>query len=63
MTIADKIKYILHVTKVALNDYLGTFFSDDDMDLIYQKLGNGINPELNYRFIDSGFDVGVLNDS
>ncbi|HEM5208317.1 TPA: hypothetical protein ACJ51Q_001480 [Streptococcus suis] len=30
--------------------------------LIYQRLGNGINPELAYRFIDSGFDMEVLND-
>ncbi|WP_449453281.1 hypothetical protein [Streptococcus suis] len=51
-----------HVVKSALNGYLGTMFSDEDVDLIYQKLGNGINPELTYRFIDSGFDFEVLND-
>lgn len=51
------------VTKKTLNNYLGTLFSDGDIDLIYQRLGNGINPELAYRFIDSGFDMGVLNDS
>ncbi|CYW00214.1 hypothetical protein HO687_09105 [Streptococcus suis] len=51
------------VIKKTLNYYLGTLFSDEDMALIYQRLGNGINPELTYRFIDSGFDTGVLNDS
>ena len=45
-----------------LNHYLGTLFSDEDIALIYQNLGNGINPELTYRFIDSGFDMEVLDD-
>ena len=50
------------VIKKALNYYLGTLFSDEDMALIYQRLGNGINPELTYRFIDSGFVMEVLDD-
>lgn len=49
-------------TKIALNYYLGALFSDEDINLIYQRLGNGINPELTYRFIDSGFDMEVLNE-
>ncbi|HEL1995828.1 TPA: hypothetical protein TY320_000559 [Streptococcus suis] len=49
-------------TKNFLNRYLGTLFSDEDIALIYHKLGNGINPELAYRFIDSGFDMEVLDD-
>ncbi|MFX3949178.1 hypothetical protein ACJBW9_06770 [Streptococcus suis] len=49
-------------TKNFLNRYLGTLFSDEDIALIYQRLGNGINPELTYRFIDSGFDMEVLDD-
>ena len=50
------------VTKRALNHYLGTFFSEEDINLIYQRLGNGINQELTYIFIDSDFDMEVLND-
>ncbi|MDY7603054.1 hypothetical protein [Streptococcus suis] len=50
------------VIKKTFNYYLGTLFSDEDMALIYQRLGNGINPELTYRFIDSGFDMKVLDD-
>lgn len=50
------------VTKAALNTYLETFFSDEDINLIYQRLGNGINQELTYIFIDSGFDMEVLYD-
>ena len=50
------------VIKKTFNYYLGTLFSDEDIALIYQNLGNGINPELTYRFIDSGFDMEVLDD-
>ncbi|HEL2244882.1 hypothetical protein EI999_09510 [Streptococcus suis] len=50
------------LNKRSLNHYLGTLFSDEDIALIYQRLGNGINPELAYRFIDSGFDMEVLDD-
>ena len=32
------------------------------VDLIYQKLGNGVRPELTYKFIDSDFDMEVLDD-
>lgn len=31
-----------------------------NVDVIYQKLGNGINKELTYQFIDSGFDMDLL---
>ena len=48
------------VIKKTFNYYLGTLFSDEDMALIYQRLGNGINPELTYRFIASGFDMEEL---
>lgn len=50
------------LAKRSLNHYLGTLFSDEDIALIYHRLGNGINPELTYSFIDSGFDMEVLND-
>lgn len=49
-------------TKRALNYYLGTLFSDEDLNLIYQRLGNGINQDLTYSFIDSDFDMEVLDD-
>lgn len=43
-----------------LNRYLETNFSFEDMALIYQKLGNGVNPSLTDEFINSGFDMEVL---
>lgn len=45
-----------------LGNYLGKRFGPSPIYHIYQKLGNGINPELTYRFIDSGFDMEVLDD-
>ncbi|HFH9833953.1 TPA: hypothetical protein ACGOOI_000823 [Streptococcus suis] len=48
------------LAKRSLNHYLGTLFSDEDMASIYQRLGNGINPELTYRFIDGGFNMEEL---
>ena len=58
---SEKRNYLFkEIIKEDLNYYLGTLFSDEDMALIYQRLGNGINPELTYRFIDSGFDMEEL---
>ncbi|HFI0086136.1 TPA: hypothetical protein ACGORA_001586 [Streptococcus suis] len=58
----DRNNAFMELAKRSLNHYLGTLFSDEDIALIYQRLGNGINPELTYRFIDSGFDMEVLDD-
>ena len=46
-----------------LNIYLHRNFNENDIGIIYQKLGNGINPELAKRFIRRHFDMEVLNDS
>ena len=60
---SEKRNYLFkEIIKEDLNYYLGTLFSDEDMALIYQRLGNEINPELTYRFIDSGFVMEVLDD-
>ena len=58
---SEKRNYLFkEIIKEDLNYYLGTLFSDEDMALIYQRLGNEINPELTYRFIDSGLDMEEL---
>lgn len=44
-----------------LNKYLETEISNGTYSFIYQKLGNGINEKLTYKYIDSGFDLEVLN--
>jgi hypothetical protein len=45
-----------------INSYLQTDFSRNDFNLIYTKLGNGINPELTEKFIDSDYDFKVLEE-
>ena len=45
-----------------LNIYLHRNFNENDIGIIYQKLGNGINPELAKRFIRSRLNMEVLND-
>lgn len=43
-----------------LNYFLDTKFTQEDMELIYQKLGNGIRHKLTEKFVNSGFDFNVL---
>lgn len=43
-----------------VNDYLGTAFTQDDMDKIYGCLGNAIHHDLTIKFIESGYDMEVL---
>lgn len=42
------------------NSYLGTQFSNQDWEKIYIKLGNGINRALCKKFIESGYDLKIL---
>ena len=37
-------------------------FSFDDMEQIYTYLGNRINHEKTIRFVDSGYDMDILNE-
>ena len=43
-----------------INHYLETDFSEEDFLKIYSALGNGINHELTKRFVESGFDLRLL---
>lgn len=51
-------KYILD----CVNQYLQTDFNEDDIELIYTYLGNGINRTLTLRFIESGYDMNILKE-
>lgn len=44
-----------------INTFLGTSFTAADMDMIYSKLGNRVNHAKTLRFIESGYDMAVLN--
>lgn len=43
-----------------INAFLGTNFSKDDMMQIYTYLGNCCNHKKTLRFIESGYDLSVL---
>lgn len=43
-----------------INDFLGTDFTEDDMEIIYQKLGNCVSHSLTKEFVNSGYDMAVL---
>lgn len=43
-----------------INDFLETDFSEEDMELIYMKLGNSCNRPLCEKFVMSGYNMEVL---
>lgn len=43
-----------------INKYLGTDFSEDDMDTIYTYLGNSVNRTLTREFVKNGYDMAIL---
>lgn len=45
-----------------INDYLGTDFSEKDMEKIYTYLGNACNHKKTLEFIKSGYDMSILED-
>lgn len=45
-----------------VNDFLGTAFTFDDMELIYTYLGNAVHHELTVKFVESGYDLEVLRE-
>lgn len=47
----------------ALNSFFDQNWSHEDMSLIYETLGCHINPTLTKQFIESGFDLKILERS
>lgn len=45
-----------------INEYLGTSFTAEDMRQIYSCLGNACNHEKTIQFINSGYDMSVLEE-
>ena len=45
-----------------INAYLGTEFTTQDFDLIYSRLGNRVNHALTVRFVESGYDLSLLEE-
>ena len=46
-----------------INKFLNTNFDKCSMRTIYQELGNQVNRELTIKFINSGYDMAVLQES
>lgn len=45
----------------SFNSLLGTNFTKEEMYKIYDRLGNDVNRRLTIRFIESGYDMTLLN--
>ncbi len=43
-----------------INEFLGVDFSESDMETIYTYLGNACNHKRTIRFVESGYDMKVL---
>lgn len=44
-----------------INYFLDTNFSEEDMDLIYTALGNCVDHQRTIRFIESGYNMNLIN--
>ena len=45
-----------------INKLLDTDFTPEEIEYIYTNLGNGINHELCMKFVQSGYDLGVIDE-
>lgn len=43
-----------------INEFLHTEFTEDDIALIYQMLGNRVRHDLTVAFVESGYDMAIL---
>ena len=43
-----------------INDFLGTDFTEDDIEIIYTYLGNRCNHERTVKFVNSGYDMSIF---
>lgn len=45
-----------------LNEALETNFTKEDMEIIYQYFGNGLNQDLAASFVVSGYDMNIFKE-
>lgn len=45
-----------------INKYLGTSFTEDDIAIVYQHLGNRVRHSLTVEFVESGYDMAMLEE-
>lgn len=51
---------ILIKTRKKFNEFFKKDFSLEDFELIYELLGNEVNPDLCERFVDNDLDIEIL---
>ena len=56
---SNNIQYRSSILK-GINTFLGTSFTTEEMMKIYTKLGGGIKEDLTKRFIESNYDLSLL---
>lgn len=44
----------------SFNELMGTNFTKDEMYKVYDRLGNDVNRQLTIRFIESNYDLALL---
>ena len=53
---------ILIKTRKKFNEFFKKDFSLEDLELIYEFLGNGVNPDLCETFVDSDLNIEILKN-
>lgn len=53
---------ILIKTRKKFNEFFKKDFSLEELELIYELLGNGVNPDLCEKFIDNDLNIEILNN-
>lgn len=56
----DKNKEFHEFMRSGINRFLGVHFSESDMETIYTYLGNACNHKKTIKFVESGYDMGIL---
>ncbi len=46
-----------------INEFCGTDFTEDEIEIIYTYIGNACNHEKTIAFIQSGYCIGILKKS
>lgn len=56
------LRFVKEAITDGINKLLDTNFTQEDMEYIYTYLGNGIKHELCMKFVQSGYDLGVIDE-
>ena len=57
---ADRNKELHEFMLNGINKFLGTSFKEKDIAIVYRELGNRVNHSLTIEFVNSGFNMSVI---